>query len=376
MGTADNERKLQKYIVNKPGIPLHEGEVCYYRGEAYSYRNHVVTTGSTGLGGGFSFHVAKHVTYHTGAGTSARIRENVPDYYPGVFYMTNQRLIMLSENLGFDMPIYKMTSVQTDGKMYRFFFGSKQYTIVPEEYKKIKKIMFLIEKPETPPEWENKKSSGKSTSSATERRTENASSPADEILKYKKLLDAGAISQEEYDSVKSKLLGTVASTQKEVKSSHTPETKTSEAIKEPPAQPKIEEPKPVKPKEDTKPSVFSQMLGSVVGSVKEELSRKEVSDDFQLPDEKPIFSSGAGMDLDAWGHSAIGELRLYKDYLIFVSDDNKFKKKYRLEMISKINALSYENLNFLYGSDGVNFRMNNKVKKEWKKQLKEAISNL
>lgn len=126
-------------------IVLKDGEICHYQSNAISLvvKNQVV--GRTGGSGGVSIRVAKGVTIHSGRSAGQTIRENVPYYYPGIFSVTNQRIIMTGEN-GFDQSISKLTALIP----YKGFqgitlqFGKSNYTLLMDEPYWVPKIMDLL----------------------------------------------------------------------------------------------------------------------------------------------------------------------------------------------------------------------------------------
>lgn len=132
-------------IDNPAGILLKPGEVCHYQTDAsvVILRNQVV--GHTGGHSGVSVRVAKGVTLHTAGSRGHSIRADVPYTYPGIFTMTNQRIIMTGEK-GFERPISKLAAFTPwngfDGIVLQF--GQTTHIIeMPEPYW-IQKILDLL----------------------------------------------------------------------------------------------------------------------------------------------------------------------------------------------------------------------------------------
>lgn len=201
MEPADNAvsltpyERLQNLIIKDPSLSLKPGEVCFYEGKAVAYHEKNVVTGYKGGGAGISVRVAKGLSVHTGSGAKQAVRENVAEKYSGTFYITNSRLVLLAPKYGFDIPVNKVSSIRNFNDGIEIYSRGKCYSVLTKDMKLIEDIMELMNTAYTEQE-----------SAATESKEKKAD-PADEIMKYKKLLDAGAITQEEYDVKKKQLLG-------------------------------------------------------------------------------------------------------------------------------------------------------------------------
>ena len=145
-------------IVSTPySVVLHSGEVCHYQDNAsvLVIKNEVV--GHTRGSGGVSVRVAKGLTLHSGSSRGTSIRQDVSYKYPGLFTMTNQRIIMTGEK-GFDQPIGKLTSmVPYNGfQGITLQFGKSSYTILMAEPFWVPKIVELLQSPVYPSNNEKK----------------------------------------------------------------------------------------------------------------------------------------------------------------------------------------------------------------------------
>lgn len=125
-------------------IILKPGEICHYQVSAQTMvvKNQVV--GHEGGYRGVSVRVAKGLTLHTGGSRGQSIRQDVPYYYPGLFTMTNQRIIMTGEK-GFDNSINKLTALTTYTDGVGLQFGRTTYTILMDEPQWIQKILDLLQ---------------------------------------------------------------------------------------------------------------------------------------------------------------------------------------------------------------------------------------
>lgn len=133
-------------VVSFPeAILLKPGEICHYQSFAKVgiIKNQV--TGRTGGYGGVSVRIAKGITLHSGSSGGKSIREDVFYTYPGVFSMTNQRIIMTGEK-GFEHPISKLTAIAPyQGKSgITLQFGKATYSLLMPEPYWIPKIIDLL----------------------------------------------------------------------------------------------------------------------------------------------------------------------------------------------------------------------------------------
>lgn len=138
-------------VVDFPfAIVLKPGEVCHYQTDASTVVTKEKIVGYTGSNGGISVHVARGVTLHSGASRGKAIRQNVATDYPGLFTITNQRMIMTGEK-GFDKPINKLTAFSPFGNFDGVIlqFGTSQYILRMAEPYWVPKILELINKEQT-----------------------------------------------------------------------------------------------------------------------------------------------------------------------------------------------------------------------------------
>lgn len=117
-------------IIEITNLMLQGDEVCHYSGEAKYQTSKKVVTGYTGKGNGFSFRIAKGVSYRTGGHSSKAIRENVVEQTSGTLTVTNKRVVFSASKGAFDTKINKISSINpyTDGIIIQI--GSKSYTLI------------------------------------------------------------------------------------------------------------------------------------------------------------------------------------------------------------------------------------------------------
>lgn len=126
-------------------ILLHPGETCHYQVPASIVEIKEQVVGYSGGNGGVSVRVARGLTLHSGSSRRTPIRADVVKKYPGIFTMTNERMIMTGEK-GFEHPLNKLTAMipwnEFAGIMLQF--GRSSYTVEMEESYWIPKIIDLL----------------------------------------------------------------------------------------------------------------------------------------------------------------------------------------------------------------------------------------
>ena len=165
------EEKLKLLAIEKPGISLYEGEVCYYRNTAYAIHKN----------------------------------KSNEDLFEGTLYITNIRFILLAPKYGFDVYISKITQLLYKDYGFQIFVGSKCYSVcTTDEYGQY--IFDFIEfmngqrvfKDE---KWLKEQQKHITSTSSTTLNIKQ------ELSDLKWLLDEGIITQEEFDAKKKQLLG-------------------------------------------------------------------------------------------------------------------------------------------------------------------------
>lgn len=103
------ENKIELPIVNTP-IFLNQGEVAVYYCKATRQETKNRVVGRTGSYGGGTIRIAKGFSIHTGGSSSRPIYGDVSTHYSGQMVLTNQRLIFLSDQKGFEVPYNAITA--------------------------------------------------------------------------------------------------------------------------------------------------------------------------------------------------------------------------------------------------------------------------
>lgn len=192
---------VEKFAIKNAPVNLRSEEICLY---CVSARGAVIKTRVTGYEGahkGTSIRIMKGVTYHTGGSKGQPIRQQVMESsFPGDFIMTNLRLLLLTTQYGFEIAGEKLQSIEMNPEgLLIYDTKSKPHIVLTDDTEKITFLFKLLNN--AGKEWKRKTNG---TSDVTEQR--RLVSGADEIRKYKALLDEGIITEDEFEKVKVKLL--------------------------------------------------------------------------------------------------------------------------------------------------------------------------
>lgn len=85
--------------------------------------------GSTGNIGGVSVRVAKGVYLRSGSSANRKIYKTVTESFSGTFIVTNQRIVFLNTQHGFEIPYTKLTSIHSSKNSLSIQSGNKGYDI-------------------------------------------------------------------------------------------------------------------------------------------------------------------------------------------------------------------------------------------------------
>lgn len=121
------EQKIELPILDTP-VFLNYGEVAVYHSQATRQETKNRVVGRTGSYGGGTVRIAKGLSIHTGGSSSRPIYGDVSMQYPGEFIITNERVIFLSSQKGFELKHQNITAATAykDG----FAFQSKNTSYV------------------------------------------------------------------------------------------------------------------------------------------------------------------------------------------------------------------------------------------------------
>lgn len=131
-GALDQIRRGIVPTMRTDRIMLTQGEICHFSERA------ILMTEKTqkryvGSSSGFSFRVCKGVTYRTGQRRGTPVEESYTEKNKGLLYITNKRIIFVSDKNAFDKKLKSLTAVTPYSNAVQFQFSSKTYTaLVPD----------------------------------------------------------------------------------------------------------------------------------------------------------------------------------------------------------------------------------------------------
>ena len=141
-------------MVESPNIILRPGETCHIMEPVHIGRPKNVVTGYSGRSGGASVRIAKGVSLRTGGSQAKPIRETIYEKYVGTFYVTNQRIIVNAQKLGFEKPITNLSSFELYSDGLNLMFGNSSYLIFTKnaafDLAVIRTIIEVINEEKTP----------------------------------------------------------------------------------------------------------------------------------------------------------------------------------------------------------------------------------
>lgn len=114
--------------IKNVSIMLGENEYCFFKDNAEITEEKEETIGYKSNYDGFSINVARGLSFRTGDGKSQPIKKTKEIEYKGILYLTNKRVIYVSEKIGFDKKIADITSIQGMYGILILQIGSKTYS--------------------------------------------------------------------------------------------------------------------------------------------------------------------------------------------------------------------------------------------------------
>lgn len=114
-------------------LVLKKGEFACNEVQAYLSETKNKAVGSTSSGGGISVRIANGVYARSGSGGSRKIYKNVTEKFFGNFIITNQRIVFLNGQKGFEITHKDLTGLFSDEKSLIVQSKNKSYTICVNE---------------------------------------------------------------------------------------------------------------------------------------------------------------------------------------------------------------------------------------------------
>lgn len=140
--TADEQ--LTQLIIPNPTISLKKGEVCLYEGEAKAMNARLVTESGDSVGAGFTWRISKHFALYSGGGKSKKVQKTVIDEYPGKFYLTNRRMILLAPKFGFEASLQNVNRLENSPDGFVIYVNAKPHYVGTTDVDQIVNIIRLL----------------------------------------------------------------------------------------------------------------------------------------------------------------------------------------------------------------------------------------
>lgn len=123
---------LQGKIIPIPvkRLALRKNENCLFCDYGVMITEKLQIVGRKRNGSGFSIRIVKGLTYHTGNGGTVNVRDKVPEYFKGKFYITSDRIIFSSDQKAFQKKKDDLISYSVEDNCYLILqFTSGAYKI-------------------------------------------------------------------------------------------------------------------------------------------------------------------------------------------------------------------------------------------------------
>lgn len=131
-------------VVTDVPVVLAEGEVARYYAPAVRFVTKTKAVGRTGGHGGVSVRVAKGVSVRSGRGASQTVYDDVTDRFEGRVVLTDQRIVFLAVQGGFDCKLDKVSAIIPEGDRIMVQAGSNAYRLAVEHQGHFEKVLEAV----------------------------------------------------------------------------------------------------------------------------------------------------------------------------------------------------------------------------------------
>ncbi|MCU7380818.1 hypothetical protein OBO34_21115 [Clostridiales Family XIII bacterium ASD5510] len=131
----------ETYAVTPDGLFLNDGELCFFQGQAETRKEKQVTTGYSGGSKGVSLRVAKGVSLRVGNSKGTLDKKTVTESTPGTLYITNRRIIYISEKNGFDKKFNAISGIKFYRDGLQLQIGQRNYILYTSDSQRIATIL-------------------------------------------------------------------------------------------------------------------------------------------------------------------------------------------------------------------------------------------
>lgn len=116
-------------IMNTDKIILTKGEECHFAERAILITEKV-SKRYEGRTNGYSIKLSKHVTYRVGKNKGKSVEEITQEKTKGLVYVTNKRIIFLSDKNAFEKKYLALTACMPYSNAVKLQFGTKTFTLM------------------------------------------------------------------------------------------------------------------------------------------------------------------------------------------------------------------------------------------------------
>ena len=116
-------------VISNTSIISKQNELIHFALPANRLIMQNKAVGRTGGGAGMSLRVAKGISVHSGRGNSRTIYRDVTTTFSGMLFFTNQRIIFINTQQGFEINLDKLTSINEAGSNLLLQSGNKSYLL-------------------------------------------------------------------------------------------------------------------------------------------------------------------------------------------------------------------------------------------------------
>ena len=121
--------------------------------------------------------------------------------------MTNKRFVLLTALYGFDIPGDKVQTIEVRPDGLGIYVKNKMHIVLTSDVRKIAIIITILTNATKQQQEERKQKAPETTKRRQTRKKQAPVSGADEIMKYKKLMDEGIITESQFERKKNEILG-------------------------------------------------------------------------------------------------------------------------------------------------------------------------
>ncbi|MDO4869935.1 MAG: SHOCT domain-containing protein [Bacillota bacterium] len=199
--SIDPVEELEKFKVESPNIKLEENEVCYYMGIVHPFKLKQSVARSS-RSKGISVKIMNGLWYHTGGSETSPIIQQYCDYSEGTLFITNRRYVLTSPKYGFNLKIPKIINLEIHDNGFELYEGNNCHFINGiggEDLYRLIQLMNAADRIRVEKEEKLERTAKKESPKKDDDKFK-------EVREYKKLLDEGIISEEEYEIKRKEIL--------------------------------------------------------------------------------------------------------------------------------------------------------------------------